>query len=263
LSRLLIKLVAKEDSHYEMEYHKHIQGLIYGLLRGSEYDSYHNKQGYKFFVFSNIFPFSYVRKNDQRNLIISSPNDNFISHIKQRLESMRDITVGSMKFKAGYCNRLTVKVPPNRASLTLITGTPIIARMQRYRYEEAGMLHLVNNYNPIFWRSNHPVDLFLNQLEDNLIKKYSYYHGIKVAASAATRRRGPLFSRARLLKQVSTKLLTSGGSHKSPVIGTTWKFGFDGSSAVRGLISFALDTGLGELNSLGFGFMNLQVDEDE
>jgi CRISPR/Cas system endoribonuclease Cas6 (RAMP superfamily) len=43
------------------------------------------------------------------------------------------------------------------------------------------------------------------------------------------------------------------GSDKVTVIGTSWLFGF----ANPELAKFALDTGLGELNSLGFGFMNM------
>jgi len=39
------------------------------------------------------------------------------------------------------------------------------------------------------------------------------------------------------------------------VIGTTWEFAFNGSSH---WIQFALDCGLGELGSMGFGFMNLK-----
>jgi|SRR5690348_15490905 len=81
MSRLLIKLPAKENSAYEMEYNHHIQGLIYRLLSGSKYDN-HDKQGYKFFCFSNIFPFNDLRKNDQRNLIISSPNGELISYLR-------------------------------------------------------------------------------------------------------------------------------------------------------------------------------------
>ena len=250
-----------------MEYHKDIQGLIYGLLRGSEYDNYHNKQGCKFFTFSNIFPFFNIRKNDIRNLIISSPNDNFILYVKQQLEYLQDIIIGGMKFKTDYCNNLSLRLPSDGASFTLITGTPIISRMQRYRYEKAGMLHLVKEYNPIYWRSNHPVDLFINQLENNLIKKYSQYHGVGVAdaASAVTDQRNqiqPLFYRSRLLKQVSTKLSTGAGTQRITVIGTNWKFGFAGGGAARELVRFALDTGLGELNSLGFGFMNLQTEEE-
>jgi CRISPR-associated endoribonuclease Cas6 len=101
MSRLLIKLLASHDSHYEMAYHKDVQGLIYTLLRGSAYDN-HNKQGYKFFTFSNIFPFSNIRKNDQRNLMISSPNEDFVSYVKEQLEYLQDIRLGQMKFKVDY-----------------------------------------------------------------------------------------------------------------------------------------------------------------
>jgi CRISPR-associated endoribonuclease Cas6 len=85
MSRLLIKLRATEDTNYEMEYHHDLQGLIYNILRGSEYDN-HNEKGYKFFTFSNIFPFSDLRKNDLRTLLISSPNGDFISYVKEQLD---------------------------------------------------------------------------------------------------------------------------------------------------------------------------------
>ena len=94
MTRLLVKLRATDDSRYEMEYHRHVQGLIYNLLLGSAYDN-HNKQGYKFFTFSNIFPFSNMRKNDQRNLMISSPSDDFVSYTKEQLEYLQDIRIGS------------------------------------------------------------------------------------------------------------------------------------------------------------------------
>jgi CRISPR-associated endoribonuclease Cas6 len=89
------------SSRYEMEYHKDVQGLIYGLLRGSQYDN-HDKQGYKFFTFSNVFPFHDLRKNDVRNLMISSPNHDFISYIKEQLEYLQDLRIGAMNFKIDY-----------------------------------------------------------------------------------------------------------------------------------------------------------------
>jgi CRISPR/Cas system endoribonuclease Cas6 (RAMP superfamily) len=41
------------------------------------------------------------------------------------------------------------------------------------------------------------------------------------------------------------------------IIGTLWEFGFNNGN--KDLIQFALDAGLGERNSLGFGFMNLHL----
>jgi CRISPR-associated endoribonuclease Cas6 len=40
------------------------------------------------------------------------------------------------------------------------------------------------------------------------------------------------------------------------VIGTVWEFGFN-AAVDKDIIQFALGSGLGERNSLGFGFMNL------
>ncbi|MEM0287169.1 MAG: hypothetical protein QXG05_03215 [Nitrososphaerota archaeon] len=90
-----------EDSKYEMRYHYHLQGFIYNLLKGSKYDYVHDKEGYKFFCFSNIFPARDLVKNDPRILIISSPDSEFICHLNEMLlcQSNAEISIGGMKFK--------------------------------------------------------------------------------------------------------------------------------------------------------------------
>lgn len=251
MTRLLIKLRATHDSKYESEYHKDVQGLIYSLLRGSAYDI-HDKQGYKFFTFSNIFPFTNVRKNDQRNLIISSPNDDFISYLMQQLEYLHDIRIGLMQFKVDQCNRFDINLPIDD-SFGLITGTPIILRIHPYRYEEVDASDLVGKYKSIYWRRNHPVDLFINQLEDNLVKKYNEYN--HMMEDRKPQEKNPLFYSYKFLKQIATRVSTGPNLQKATVIGTNWLFMLNGDSE---LARFALDTGLGELNSLGFGFMNLK-----
>jgi CRISPR-associated endoribonuclease Cas6 len=239
-----------ENTQYEMEYHHDLQGLIYNILRGSDYDN-HNKQGYKFFTFSNIFPFYDLQRNDMRNLLISSPNDDFISYLKEQFDYIQHIRIGQMKFKVDYSDKLNIILPRDDV-FTLITATPILSKIHRYRYEEVGAQELVNGYDAAYWRSNHPVELFITQLENNLIKKYNQYHGLE---NAKIVQRNPVFYRSRFLKQVSTKLVLGRDIQKVPVIGTTWEFDFGKSSP---WIQFALDAGLGELNSMGFGFMNLK-----
>ena len=87
--------------------------------------------------------------------------------------------------------------------------------------------------------------MFVNQLEDNLLKKYSQFSGSNI-------KREPIFLKfLPPKKQISTRLGT-----QVIVIGTTWEFMFEEPSP---LLQFALDTGLGELNALGFGFMNLKL----
>jgi CRISPR/Cas system endoribonuclease Cas6 (RAMP superfamily) len=64
-----------------------------------------------------------------------------------------------------------------------------------------------------------------------------------------------MFSKSKFLKQVSTKMYMNKSSlERTTIIGTCWRFIFGHCNP---LLPFAVDTGLGELNSLGFGFMNV------
>jgi CRISPR-associated endoribonuclease Cas6 len=62
------------------------------------------------------------------------------------------------------------------------------------------------------------------------------------------------FDNCKFKKQISTRIKVNGS--KYPIIGTLWEFDFKPYTN-RALIEFAMDAGLGEPNSLGFGFLNL------
>ena len=83
-----------------MQYHYYVQGFIYNLLKGSKFDYIHDKQGYKFFCFSNIFPVTKtIQKNDLRKLIISSPDIEFIIFLSMIFQSLNSqVKIGNMKF---------------------------------------------------------------------------------------------------------------------------------------------------------------------
>jgi CRISPR-associated endoribonuclease Cas6 len=96
-----------------MQHHYHIQGLIYRLLEGSKYHHIHNKEGYKFFCFSNIFPVTQIlKKGNFRTLIISSPDEEFISFLYAQLQqpSNIQIAVGPMKFEIDSLDKMTVDI---------------------------------------------------------------------------------------------------------------------------------------------------------
>ncbi|MEM4090779.1 MAG: CRISPR-associated endoribonuclease Cas6 [Thermoplasmatales archaeon] len=255
----MIRLRCIEDSKYEMLYHYHLQGFIYNLLEGSKYDYVHDKEGYKFFCFSNIFPARDLVKNDLRTLIISSPDSEFVCHLNEMLSRQSNaITIGSMKFKIDYVDKLDVRLPGN-SPFTLITGTPIIIRIPREKYKAYG-IDPKGRYDYVYWRSDHPIDLFISQLENNLRKKYAEYFGFGNDNTAGLNVNGMerppfLFQKFKFKKQVSTRVPMKG--FDQVVIGTVWEFGFE-ADVNRDMIQFALDVGLGERNSLGFGFMNLK-----
>jgi len=248
--RIITKLQALKDSPYEMQYHHHLQGFVYSLLRGTEFHYLHDKKGYKFFCFSNIFPIGDIKRGNIRNLIISSPNREFIEIVFDRLQKMSDNgtfrRIGTAEFS--ILDATVIEEKNLTRSVSLISGTPIVIRIQKERYGEYN-LNPPKPYPYLYWRSTYPLEVFIKQLEDNLRKKYVEFFHDEVPEE-------PVFQRITFLKQVSNKVIVNREAHV--VIGSVWKFGFDSLDSLKSeLIRFGMDSGLGERNSLGFGFMNL------
>jgi CRISPR-associated endoribonuclease Cas6 len=253
-----------------MQYHYHLQGFIYNLLKGSIYDQIHDMRGNKFFSFSNIFPANDLHQNDYRSLIISSPNKDLITYLYEMLQLLlgrgTQIKIGAMKFKIDNLHKLFTRVPDS-SNFNLITGTPIIVRIPREKYKVYDFEPTIKS-NYIYWRNGHPFDLFITQLKNNLLHKYVQYHELTNSISYTDTYKNMLetmtpqiFQNFEFKKQVSTRVFIKG--FKQVIIGTLWEFGFNNngnnSNNNSELIQFALDTGLGERNSLGFGFMNLPL----
>lgn len=245
--RVIISLKSLDDQPYEYEYHHHLQGFIYNLLRKSEYSYLHDKEGYKFFCMSNIFPVSELRRGDIRNLVVSSPSDGFIETIAMNLAKMSEVRVGCMRFKINGMRFIRHKIKED--NVRLITGTPIVIRIQRYRYKEYNIIP-DKPYEYTFWRKDYPLRAFIKQLEENLLKKYKDFYGCSLEEAL------PLIQTLEFKKQVSTKIHFDEGVQT--VIGTVWEFFFQGLSKVqKSLLEFGLEVGLGEMNSKGFGFTNI------
>lgn len=85
----------------------------------------------------------------------------------------REIKIGTMKFKIDSLEKLSVKLP-DTTPFSLITGTPIIVRIPREKYKEGDFDQM--KYDYVYWRTEHPIDIFISQLENNLSKKYAQYH---------------------------------------------------------------------------------------
>ena len=253
--RLLIKLSPKFDFQYDTEYHYHLQGFIYNLIKNSKYHFLHDKKGYKFFCFSNIFPFSnLIRKNELKNWIISSPDTEFIDYLDSLLDENQNkqLDIGTIKFEIIGKEKLPFNLKKEQ-SFRLVTGTPIIIRIPHLKFKQHNT-DLSKNYKYYYWRKEYPLHLFIFQLENTLIKKYNEFCDYKNIANKIESESIQLFEKCRFKKQISTRVKINGS--KYPIIGTLWEFDFNYYTN-QALIEFALDAGLGERNSLGFGFLNL------
>jgi CRISPR-associated endoribonuclease Cas6 len=248
------------DTYQEMQYHTHAQGFIYNLLHGSKYEHIHDTTGSKFFSFSNIFPHADLRQGDVRTFIISSPDDEFVGYLldKLLLYTRRETTVniGHMKFKINHLKKIHTRIP--ESDIHLITGTPIVIRIDKERYKKYGYESVYDNFT--YWRNEQPIDIFIEQLQIKLLSKYARYHNKtfrEYHEFLAKYKKAKIFDIFKFKKQISTRLPIN--KFEQVVIGSIWEFIFNrvNHDSNKDIIQFALDSGLGERNSLGFGFMNL------
>lgn len=118
-------------------YHHKLQGFIYGLLRAAGFGMVHDKEGYKFFCFSNIFPITDMEEGAISKLLIASPNEKLISSLETPLRDFsagnRRINIGEMSFEVVEFKKLGVKLKSR--DLRVITATPIIIRIPERNYE--------------------------------------------------------------------------------------------------------------------------------
>lgn len=223
------------------QYHHKVQGFIYSLLRNTKFDHLHDKHGFKFFCFSNIYK---AKDLNHHSLIISSPDQDFITQVEYQLnkiiENQIPVEIGGL-FELIKVVRIPVK--NLEFPLKVITQSPIVIRIPVEKYQ--GRVTDVAPYKSIMWRQGHPIDLFVEAIETNMKRKFAEFTGSQIE--------GRIFEGYSFKKQVSTKVDLA--NYKIPVIGSLWNLEF--SADVHPHIqTFALDCGLGERNSLGFGFVN-------
>ncbi|MGB9681183.1 MAG: CRISPR-associated endoribonuclease Cas6, partial [Minisyncoccia bacterium] len=178
--RLLLQLTSSKDCEYDLKYFHKLQGFIYNLLKGTEYSILHDKKGYKFFCFSNIFPIPkdrIIRRNETKKLLISSPDKLFIKIISEKLqekiENKEKIYIGEYEFSVDKIETFQLKLSRN---LKLTSATPIVIRIPQRNYKKYKIPIEFRNKPYIFWRPNYSFEAFLKQLEENLIKKYKEFY---------------------------------------------------------------------------------------
>jgi len=247
--RVLVELRALSNCVYDLMYHHKLQGFLYGLLAGSEYAGLHDRRGYKFFCFSNIFPSVDMREGDMRRFLFSSPDVDLLGVIVDGLDkvqrSRERVNIGEMSFSVEGVSVLEPKVG---RSCVLAASTPIVVRIPKANYSRYGIVP-PEDYKYVYWRKQYPFEAFVRQIEDNIFKKYNQFYGTQLEAF-------PIFEQFTFQKQVCNHLVIDG--RESKIFGSIWRFTFNYLyKDKQKVVQFALDTGRAEINSIGYGFANI------
>jgi len=248
--RLLLRLSAQNDQiDVSRDYHK-LQGVVYKLIKNSNYDFIHDKHGYKFFCFSNIFPPGNMKTGDLRNFIISSPNKNLINSLAVYVSKLMDseLNLGDASFIIKKIETFELKIPKKNMALT--STTPIIIRIPENKYDHYSIPNDKRMKRFVYWRPDIDFTAFLKQLTENLIKKYNDFYGTKIDYY-------DIFEQFQFKQEIHLRLIIHGKSYG--VVASIWDFMWSTMDDLqRKIIQFGLETGFGERNSLGFGFVNLK-----
>lgn len=254
--RLLLDLRARGDFAYDSRYHSKLQGLIYRFLLGSGYGELHDLRGYKFFTFSNPFPIprdSRVPDGYPMHLILASPSEDLIRRIYGLLLARyvgREIHVGDMSFELTGMRLVRPRVD---WGAIIATSTPVVVRIPEQAYERFGVPPEERRPGFIYWRPRVGVRAFIGAVELNLLRKFQEFHGW-------TPRLDPALGIFEIAKPVRAPIpvRVPMEGRDVVVVGSTWRFYFTSMDpARRRLLEFALDAGIGERNSMGFGFLNV------
>jgi CRISPR-associated endoribonuclease Cas6 len=242
--RLLIKFQPNFELKYGNFNNYWIQGLIYKLILGSEFDK-HNENKFKWFNFSNIFPKTDFKVNEEKNLIISSPNKDFINYLKEQLEKQETIKFGNYEAKI---KELKAFKPKENLKNWWKTETPIILDIGK----EINKRHLY--WTPKLKEEKlKSFNYFFQRLKENSLKKIAFYYNEDFEK---LKEKYPfIFTRFKFIKSVTVFLEKD--NKKIRMAGTLWHL-FPFELLKDKYLYLLYETGLGEKNSLGFGFINVK-----
>jgi CRISPR-associated endoribonuclease Cas6 len=218
--------------------------------------------GYKFFCFSNIYPFGDFKEGSERSLLISSPDRRIIDSIERaalsKMKSSDAFFIGNHQFNISYVSK-PFRVDLQGYQIIVRSATPIVMRIPKTRFKEYGIEPKVD-YDYVFWRETIPLEAFVKQLADNMVKKVTkFLYGDHVSSKMLQLRTGeltlPEITDYQFIRSIAKPITVRQG--RQTIIGSIWELRFlPRGPAERQALEISLDSGLGERNSLGFGFAN-------
>jgi len=262
--RLLFKLVPMESHPYMNDYHYNLQAAIYSLIRDGGLPEVHEKRGYKFFCFSNIFPFGDFKRGVEKDLLVSSPDYAILESIERaasaKVRSGRPLVMGELQFVIADVSK-PFRISFEGPEVTVRSATPIVMRIPKAKFEEYGITPKLD-YDYVYWRESISFEAFIKQLRDNIAKKVKeYLQGQKINSTKQVPYSNeetllPAVVSYKFIRSVAKPITLKG--RRQIIIGSIWDITLLAESADQmGTLEIALDSGLGERNSLGFGFMNV------
>ncbi len=254
--RLLTRLRARADTVYDDTYHHKLRGRIWDALKDTEFDTRHDEGEPSGLCFSNPFPPRDMQEGDRRTLLVAASARDLLGAIADDLDENRELNIGEMPFEVTNISLLAPDVGEPGTRGVLETGTGVLVRIPPWKCDEYGIE--TDGENPTFWEPEHTLEPLKAQLENNLDQKHDLFCPDDLPGPSD--RPEGLFDSYELIKTFALPVTVTQGVEMTYIL-SKWRFGYEvRDEHHRRHLNLALDTGIGERNTLGFGFLN--IDED-
>lgn len=245
--RLKITLIPKENTSQPIN-PVLIQGFLYSLLRNTEFNSLHDEKRYKYFCFSNIWPYEKnqpLKGGKEYNWLISSPNEKLLDLILIKINNIDSLCFGKSGFTVKAAKKF--KILSLSENSIIETSTPITISLPEKDFEKYSIELKNTGRQYLYWNKDMALNPFIEGLSKNCIRKFNKYFSQNMSEQTQLfhgfRFRGPA------LIKVSNY----------SVAGSSWDFIPYSSREAINILDFCLDCGFGEKNTLGFGFVNVKI----
>jgi CRISPR-associated endoribonuclease Cas6 len=254
--RLLTRLRARADTAYDDTYHHKLRGRMWNALADTEFDDRHGSDAPTGLAFSNPFPPYDMSEGDNRTLLVASPNRDLLGEIAANFDSNPELNIGEMPFEITDQSVLAPDVGEPGTKGVIETGTGVLVRIPPWKFDDYGID--IDSDQSEFWKEQHTLDPFQTQIENNLDWKHGHFAPEDLPGPSDVT--GDLFDSYELIKTFALPVTVTEGQQETWIL-SKWKFGYRvRDDDHRRHLNLALDTGIGERNAMGFGFLN--IDED-
>lgn len=256
--RLLVDLTVTADTEYDHTYHNKLQGRVWGALRDTPYDDAHDDPTPLGLSYSNPYPPGQIfHEGERKHLLFAAPDEQLLGHIADDLTTHPELNIGEMQFTVDNIRTVDPEVGPIGSTGTLETETGVVVRIPPEDCEQYGLP--TTHDTDTFWRKEHSMKPFKENIKQNLAYKHDLFG--PDSTPSPTEMTQDLFDEYMLRRQFALPVTVTTGVEQTYIL-SQWTFKYTvRTDAHREYLNLLLDTGIGERNGLGFGFLNPKTED--
>lgn len=255
--RLLLDMEATQHAAYNHQYNYKLQGRLYNALKNTQYSDRHGDGNPTGIAFSNPFPVREMDEGDERHLLISANEEDLLAHIGADLLDDRELNIGHMQYHINGIRDIYPDAGEPGSSGTLKTSTGICIRIPDWRFDEFG---IKSDDDFRYWVPEYGMDVLKDRIIALLDQKHEQFFGTELPKPSETEY--SLFDEFELISTYAKPLTVTTGVTKEHVL-NKWKFDYTVKDQHhRRHLNLLLDTGIGERNMLGLGFINKELNNE-